>query len=191
MTKIKLLKLSGLTLCFTLLLALGGCSKQRPPSINNDLLLAVGLDNTSEVIRLLDKGADVNSQEDDTPLYVAANLGRKDIAELLISRGAKIDGKGDAKSGNRTPLHAAALRGSRDVAALLLSQGADINAKDVAGATPLHFAAREGRKDVAELLIAKGADINAMDKDGRTPLAYSRDKKRFLVTEILKQHNAK
>ena len=190
MAKIKLLKLSGLVLCFSLL-AIGGCSKQRPSSINNDLLLAVGLDNEAEVLRLLGKGADINSREDDTPLYVAANLGRKEIAELLISRGAEIDGKGDAKGGNRTPLHGAALRGSRAVAELLLSKGADINAKDVSGATPLHFAAREGRKDVVELLIAKGADINAMDNDGRTPLAYSRDKKRFLVTDLLKQHDAK
>jgi cytohesin len=188
---LKLSKLTAVVFCCTLLLALGACSKKKPPTINEELQLAIGLSNITQVNRLIDQGADVNSKEDDTPLYTAAILAQRDIAEVLLARGADVNGKGDARGGDRTPLHGAALRGSKPVAELLIAKGADLKAKDIAGATPLHMAAREGRKDVVELLVAKGAEINALDKELRTPLAYSRDKKRFVVTDWLQQHGAK
>jgi len=124
MTSLKLLKLSGLMLCFTLALSLGGCSKQGPVNLNHALLMAVGVGNEKEIIRLLDKGADINAKDDETPLYVAATLfGHKNIAELLLAKGAGVDAKGGVLCKERTPLYGAAAEGYKEVAELLIDKG--------------------------------------------------------------------
>jgi len=117
-------------------------------------------------------GADVNENVLSTPLHAAALNGHKEIAELLIAKGADVDAK-DAL-GN-TPLYNtisfnAALDGYKEIAELLIHNSADVNAQDKNGNTPLHEAATSGLKEVVELLIANGADVNAKKKFGRTPL---------------------
>ncbi len=117
-------------------------------------------------------GADVNENVLSTPLHAAALNGHKEIAELLIAKGADVDAK-DAL-GN-TPLYNtisfnAALDGYKEIAELLIQNSADVNAQDKNGNTPLHEAATSGLKEVVELLIANGADVNAKKKFGRTPL---------------------
>ena len=108
---------------------------------------------------------DVNAKAEDghTPLHIAAVNGKKEIAELLIDKGADVNAKYDGW----TPLHDAASYGHKEIAELLITNGADVNAKDIIGFTPLQFAQT---KEIAELLITNGADVNAKDKYGRTPL---------------------
>jgi len=91
----------------------------------------------------LDRGVSVNAKNDfgETPLHRAA-IGHKEIAELLIDKGADVNAK---------------------------SRGA-VNLKVDWRLTPLHYAADRGHKEVAELLIDKGADVNAKDDFGFTPL---------------------
>ena len=75
--------------------------------------------------------------------------GTKDVAELLLSKGADVNAKiGDG----RTPLHWAAYLGNKDVAELLLAEGADVNAKDMDGRTPFDWAALYERRDIVELM---------------------------------------
>ena len=111
------------------------------------------------------------------PLHTAAQFGREDLAELLLSRGADVRLRDE---GSLTPLHLAAQYGHAGVAAALVRRGADVN--DSArrhGRTPLHdavgslagMANLEGRLDVVKLLLAHGANINARDAgNGSTPL---------------------
>jgi ankyrin repeat protein len=115
----------------------------------------------------LDKGVDVGAKDEfgRTPLYLAAENGRKQVAELLIAKGADVN----AKNGF-TPLHRAAYQGHKEIAELLIANGADVNAKDDDGRTPLHYAAKYATKEVVELLIPNGADVNAKDRFGFTPL---------------------
>ena len=82
----------------------------------------------------LDKGVDVNAKDGfgRTPLYLAAENGRKQVAELLIAEGADVN----AKNGF-TPLHRAAYKGHKEIAELLIAKGADVNAKTNNGTTPL------------------------------------------------------
>jgi hypothetical protein len=108
-----------------------------------------------------------NYASDSTLLHWAAKKGYKDVAELLIAKGADVNAKN--KNGS-TPLHMAVEKGYKDVAELLIAKGADVNAKDEYGSTPLHMAASSKYKDIVELLIAKGADVNAKDESGSTPL---------------------
>jgi len=63
-----------------------------------------------------------------TPLHRAAQLGHKDVAELLLAKGANVNDR--ANTGD-TPLHAAALNSHMDVAELLLAKGADVNANPI------------------------------------------------------------
>ena len=75
-------------------LALVGCTP--------DLHKAVKDGDADRVRELLDAGADVNVRESSkdrlqyTPLHWAAYLGDREIAELLISRGAELDAEDPA-----------------------------------------------------------------------------------------------
>jgi ankyrin repeat protein len=101
-----------------------------------------------------------------TPLHLAAQWGHKDVAELLLAKGADVNAKDDDGG---TPLHMAK---SKDVAELLLAKRAEINARVNDGRTPLHIAVNYGHKDVVEVLLANKTDVNAGDNKGWTPLHY-------------------
>jgi len=100
------------------------------------------------------KDADAKDKDDSTPLHLAAFMGQKNVAEMLIAKGADVNAK--TKDG-RIPLHWANFMGQKDMAELLIAKGADMNAKTDRGETPLHIAKKGGRKDIADLLIKHGA----------------------------------
>ncbi len=118
-------------------LALVGCTP--------DLHKAVKDGDADRVRELLDAGADVNVRESSkdrlqyTPLHWAAYLGDREIAEILISRGADLDAEDPDYS---TPLYLAAEEGHPKVVEFLISKGAEVNVKSSrSGHTPLHRAA--------------------------------------------------
>jgi len=147
---------------------------------------AASIGNFDLVKSLIEKGTYVDSIDDayfKTALHRAAISGHKEIAELLINAGARID----AKAGSDTPLHYAVEYGHKDIAELLIANCADLNAaRDYpAGDTPLHTAVRVGNKDIIELLVAKGADLNVKNNDGLTPLGLAVNKGYVDTAEIL------
>lgn len=115
---------------------------------------------------LLARGADVNARDGagQTPIDIALSRYRKEIVELLRSKGAVM---------NISSIHVAAQVGDLAKVNAFLEDGNDINAGDDRGFTPLHYAIQGGHKEVAEFLIAKGADINGKDKWGYTPLYWA------------------
>ncbi|HEY6273756.1 MAG TPA: ankyrin repeat domain-containing protein [Terriglobales bacterium] len=120
-------------------------------------------------------GAAVDAQaqawEGKTPLHLAAESGRKDIAELLLTKGAAAN---LTDHHGRTPLHLAALGDHKEMAELLLAHQADANAKATGGKTPLHSAAQTGSTSVAKLLLANNAEVDARVQ-GQTPLHFAAD----------------
>ena len=141
------------------------------------LLSHVNNGNIREVKDFLDKGGNVNLQDEPgmTPLHRAVNSDWKEshlgMIKLLIERGANVNAIDDT---HHTPLHMAS---NAAVAGLLIDAGADVNAKTQrTGETPLYAAARNAAQgasksydvylNLTKILIAKGADPNVKLKSG-------------------------
>eukprot|EP01036_Dinobryon_divergens_P029069 gene29069-38123_t len=168
-----------------------------------ELCFAAFNGNLPEMIAALDKGYDINGvdhRNGSTPLYCAAYWGKRDIAALLLDRGANPnltnkDGYSPLLSAaaeghlevvallldrganpnfttdrGTTPLHQAVYYNHWDIVALLLQRGANPNLKRWADQTPLHEAAQEGHLDIVILLLEWGANPNLAEIIGMTPL---------------------
>lgn len=106
------------------------------------LLLTAGLNPKAAVMGL-------------SPLFVAAVAGHTDITQILLAKGADVNGK-DFRFG-LTALMAAASAGQTDNVKALLAAGADANAKAADGKTALAFAKERGDTIIIELLMEAGA----------------------------------
>jgi hypothetical protein len=122
-----------------------------------------------------------------TPLHLAVVKGRKDVADLLLVKGADVNAKNNK---GETPLCYAADSGRKEVAELLIVNKADVNAKDGNGWTPLHYATYQGYCDVAELLMANRAEVNAVNNSNETPLRMANLKGHQAVAELLRRYGA-
>ena len=136
----------------------------------------------------------------ETGLGAASHVGRRDIAELLLENGARLDAFASTMLGHTSivkemlssfprlhtvpgphgiPLLSHAIFGKEKADAifeLLLKEGADVNAASNNGMTVLMAAAGTGRVSIVEALLEKGADPNAKDSKGKT--AWDRAKSR-------------
>lgn len=117
---------------------------------------------------LLSQGINLNNQvqpHGNTPLTLAARYGYKDIVELLIKAGARVN---VGEKFGFTPL---ALTENKEIAELLIKAGAYLEAESSSGGdTPLYWAVEKKRTGVVEALINARANVNFKDVDGRTVL---------------------
>ncbi len=128
-------------------------------------------ENIQQITELIEAGANINAVttvQKETPLHIAVRYGHKEVAELLLNKGANVNAVERRKW---TPLHTAVKSGKVQVAELLLDRGANVNAVDNLDMTPLHFALKYNREELVRLLLDRGANVNAVDKKGRTPLS--------------------
>ncbi|XP_015917635.1 uncharacterized protein [Parasteatoda tepidariorum] len=119
-----------------------------------------------------------------TPLYHALN---KDVAELLITRGANINCKNDR---GWTPLHASVAKKNKEFVDFLIKRGTNIDVKDNDGFTPLHVATILDDNELADVLITRHADIEAKDDSGETPLHSACFEDNNEVMKLLIKHGA-
>jgi len=107
-----------------------------------------------------------NSRNDgETALNNAAREGQKAMVEMLLGKGAQVDGRSKA---NWSPLITAASCGRTEVIALLLEKGAEMEAVAQEGWTALMWAARFGHADTVRFLLEKGANLGAVNIRGKT-----------------------
>ncbi|HET7707862.1 MAG TPA: ankyrin repeat domain-containing protein [Thermoanaerobaculia bacterium] len=109
------------------------------------------------------------------PLGLAIFFGNRELAKVLIEKGADVNAS--ATNAQRVaPLHAAAAVCDHEIIRLLLERGADPNARQQNDFTPLHTAASRGDVAMAELLLAHGAKRDARNADGAGVADIARQK---------------
>ncbi|KAK3317990.1 ankyrin repeat-containing domain protein [Apodospora peruviana] len=124
------------------------------------------------------------------PLHIALCNSAREVAELLIFRGAKLELE---VTGGHTALHSAATRGLVPIIKLLaLDVSFDINERDSFGNTALHYVSGLWRprdsaviRDTIAKLLALGADLEALNNSGHTPLFNACHKGNFAVAHRL------
>lgn len=105
------------------------------------------------------------------PLYYAAMLGFRDLAEhLIVEHPEHVNAKGGEEG---TPTHAAAAAGHVDTLSLLFEHGADLEGRNRYVATPLHQASRNGKINAEQYLLDRGANIHVRDNIDFTPLFWA------------------
>ncbi len=158
-----------------LLFKRGADCRTQSSSQDEETLLhqAVREDAEVSLFRQLLASCEVNatdSQQKQTALHLAAGLGRKELAVLLIKQG-RANVEAQDEMGFR-PLHFA-IR-SPAIVTTLIALGVDIGATTVTGMTPLHLAVIENQMATVKILVKAGAKVgNALDIYGHTPLDYA------------------
>lgn len=94
-----------------------------------------------------------------TPLFWAATRGHREVAELLLDHGARINNRDHSKL---SALHVAISGVHKEVVSLLLDRSARVEVKDSNGDTPLNRAIQVGSKDIVRLLLEHGARIDTL-----------------------------
>lgn len=167
--------------------------------IDDDLVNTIESGNLIEVIKLVERRADVNAViGNNTPLGTACEYGHHHIVSYLISKGADLNYESDRGQ----PLYQAVRNGKiecvrvlleaganiniindsqtllnvvydADILKLLTKAGLNINATDEKGRTELHNVIREYQKFMIIQLLENGIDIDAVDHNGQTALHYA------------------
>ena len=108
-------------------------SCQRFGKGENEFLRAAGGGDLAKASALLDRNPGLISSKDKkgfTALHYAASYGYKDMAKLLLAKGADVNAK---TARGDTPLHYTAAYDFKDITELLLSNKADPNITDGVG----------------------------------------------------------
>jgi len=141
--------------------ALVGCGGDTPPVIN--IWKASGEGNVAAVKQHIAAGTDINQAlvapgvpgHGGTPLHLAAVGGHREIAALLIDKGASLEEQAQDENGG-TALSWAAFAGKLETVQLLLDEGMKVNSANNDGATALDIALVFQKPAVADLLKKNG-----------------------------------
>ena len=123
------------------------------------------------------------------PLYYAAMLGFRDLAEHLIARNPEhVNARGGREA---TPMHVAAIARHTSILSLLHEHGADVDGRGIIGQTPLHRVSWDAGVEAGQCLLDRGADINARDNDDWTPLFPAAFEERVEFARMLLERGAR
>lgn len=135
------------------------------------------------------KQLNVSSENNTTPLYVAAAKGYNNLIRFLFEHYVKVNAKTNQ---GVTPLYIAVQKRKFNSVSLLLKHGASPHmAESNNGDTPLTVAASEhGDHKIVELLIKKKCDINYRNNDGNTALIFAAHNNYLPLAQLLIKNGA-
>ena len=142
---------------------------------------------TAKILLLAGAKIDFVNVDNHTPLFIAAEEGNYEVAELLIEADANLDIQStfDMWTGY-TALTIAIKNKHLKIAIKLIKAGADVRIKDQFGWSLINRAAAIGSTEVTKLLLEKGLDVNARTDSGHTPLYLSIYNKHSELTKYLR-----
>ena len=173
------------------------------PLFAGELHDAVRALDEDQVVRLLDKGADINDRDEngETAMHIATRIGRFSMVKTLLiydpdltienkkgytplaiaihynhikSIQALVRIQKNRKTAVRHPdLHRVAMLGDVNRLKAVLDHHR-VDAPDAKGRTALQLAAREGHIAAVRFLVGRGANPNHVDKEGRNVLYFAR-----------------
>lgn len=155
-----------------------------PDALNKKLQIACENGYCREIVRLIVKGADINSPsyEKATPLHLTTASRNLYSTEILLLLGAN---RNLQDTYGRTPLIFASEDDNLEMAELLIRYGAATDSADFKDATPLHAAVRNNSFYITDMLIYYDADLNKTDNEGNTPLMLAVWNGNFDIADIL------
>ncbi|XP_073507976.1 protein phosphatase 1 regulatory subunit 12A isoform X4 [Phyllobates terribilis] len=128
-------------------------------------LAACSSGDSDEVLKLLDRGADINYANVDglTALHQACIDDNLEMVKFLVENGASIN---QPDNEGWIPLHAASSCGYIDIAEYLISQGANVGAVNSESDTPLDIAEEEAMEELLQNEVNRqGIDVEAARKE--------------------------
>ena len=182
-----------------------------------DFFAAVAAGNLAEVARLLEASPallDAKNERGATAVLTACYTGRREIRDLLISKGARLGLEEAAASGHLPrvkelveaepaaarsyspdgfPVMALAVAfGHEEVVRYLLAKGAQVNAvaTNGSGYTALTGAVASGHAAIVKWLAENGADVNYRYAKGYSPLLTAAANGHLEIVKMLVAHGA-
>lgn len=134
---------------------------------------------------LLMPNLNIKNSRDETPLYLAIQMGLHSVAQMLINAGASVN---IVNVNGLTLLHQAIISSDTENAKFLLNHGSDIDIKTPDGEHCLQLAVRHQLEAVVEELCAKGSDVNIVDKEGNCILWNALQMENENIASILVQY---
>jgi len=136
-----------------ILLEFGANSKVLTKAHQTLLHLAAGTKDSAVLDELLDRGLQIDamSNNNETPLMIAARKGSLDCLQMLLQRGADMNIQSPPTG--ETALHIAVYFGYDESACLLIKEGADVTVLDRRGNDPLHWAVNNCRFECLVMLL--------------------------------------
>lgn len=164
-------------------------SNEYPDALNSNLWIASSKGYCGEILRLLTKGADINSSNNElaTSLHYAVQSGRLDVTEILLLCGSSTQ---SMDIYGRTPLKIAIEDRNVDMADLLIRYGASFDTTNSQGVAPVHVSVINNDFYMTDMFIYHKANLDIRDKEGNTPLMLAVWNTNYEIADLLLQSGA-
>jgi ankyrin repeat protein len=153
-------------------------------NMDYNLILATDEGYANEVLRLLNKGADINTTTWNgiTPLMYAIQNQDTNLVKILVLNGADMDKKPDS---GIPGLISAVMADNLDITEFLIRKGAYTDITDNYGNTPLMYASAYGYPVMADMLLYYEAGVNKKNMSGTDALMIASFYGDYKLTDIL------
>jgi uncharacterized protein len=159
--------------------------------VSNGVIEAAKCGDAEHIEKFLARGGRIRHVSDEngrTPLMWAAWNRHRNVVQLLLKHGARVNQEDDRDENDHGTTALAFAVDGRDLKTIedLIEAGADINCQSgQTNHTPLMAAVSFRRPDIVKSLIRHGADIGLRDKKHQTALDWAQSPKDPEIVEIL------